>query len=226
MFSEKELDKEIKAVRDARISEEDFIASFYELLESHETKQDYIAKNITTAKAEHALHLGLLNPNQIFHIDDIQQIARVFRLRFLDIKYFKAEIPTEAYQKIQDLEEQHQTKLGGFKILAPAKLLQLESAEDPLLFIPLQNKYYYLIHKWGKDIKPYRKWLMWPMQTYKHMLVCVLLASIVLTLVLLLFIKNWTAQTALLQFMYNFQALIGLTAFYMISFGKNFSKNN
>ena len=44
--------------------------------------------------------LDLLNKQKIFHLDHIKKICIDYRLRFLDIKYFKNDLPEEAIKEI------------------------------------------------------------------------------------------------------------------------------
>ena len=46
-----------------------------------------------------------LKTERIFHLDQIRKVCIDYRLRFLDIKYFKGNIPVEAIQKITLLEK-------------------------------------------------------------------------------------------------------------------------
>ena len=92
--------------------------------------------------------LNKLSKSRIYHIDHIKKVSIDYRLRFLDIKYFKNKLPIEALKQIKKLEKEHKTKLSEFKIMAPSVLFRLEKKDDPLLFVPLGNEYYYLIHKW------------------------------------------------------------------------------
>ena len=78
-------------------------------------------------------------------------------MRFLDLKYFKNDLPQEAFDKIAQLEGEHNTTLAGFKIMAPSKLFRLKDTDDPLLFVPIGNDYFYLIHQWGDDLHPLEK---------------------------------------------------------------------
>ena len=85
-------------------------------------------------------------------MDQIREVCIQYRLRFLDIKYFKNDLPESAHQAIQDIETNHGTVLADFKVMAPSVLFRLERKDDPLLFVPMGNNYYYLVHKWGNDI--------------------------------------------------------------------------
>ena len=98
--------------------------------------------------------------DKVFHIDSIEKLCIKYRLRFLDTHLFKGDYPNELYSIIPELEATHETKLENFKIMAPSKLFRLKTKEDPLLFVPIGNGYYYLIHKWGNDLKTYRNKLL------------------------------------------------------------------
>ena len=107
-------------------------------------------------------NFDLLKLENIYNIKEIKKVCINYRLRFLDVKYFKGDIPVEAIKKIDRLKKDHSTELKGFKIMAPSKLFKLKNTDDPLLFIPIGKDYYYMIHKWGDDLHPLRKILMWP----------------------------------------------------------------
>ena len=78
-----------------------------------------------------------LESHKIFHLSQIRKVCVDYRLRFLDLKYFKGNIPKEGIEKITQLEKEHQTSLEGFKIMAPSVLFRLKKTDDPLLFVPL-----------------------------------------------------------------------------------------
>ena len=46
-----------------------------------------------------------LDANKIYSINTIKRVCIDYRLRFLDIKYFKNKLPNEVYQKINSLEK-------------------------------------------------------------------------------------------------------------------------
>ena len=51
--------------------------------------------------------LDFLETSQIFHIEQIKKICTDYRLRFLNTRYFKGEIPKTAISKIKKLEKEH-----------------------------------------------------------------------------------------------------------------------
>ena len=167
-----------------------------------------------------------LKTKRIFHRDTIKKICIDYRLRFLDLDYFKGDIPVEAIESIQALEQAHNTELQNMKIVAPSKLFKLKNADDPLLFVPIGNQYYYLIHKWGNDLHPLRQLLMWPFKNIITSILSILLLSLVLTsfmpLTLFRAEPNWS--DFILIFMFMFKSIAAIVIYYAFAAGKNFSR--
>jgi hypothetical protein len=143
----------------------------------------------------------------------------------LDARYFKGPFPDEAITKIRTLEKDHHTTLKGFKIVAPSKLMKLENADDPLLFAPMGNDYFYLIHKWGNDLHPFRKAMVWPYKTFENLVFTILIVSIFLAGItpLHFFSTGNPTQEYLLYFLFVFKGVAGIVLFYGFSKGKNFN---
>ena len=169
--------------------------------------------------------LNKLSKNRIYHIDHIKKVSIDYRLRFLDIKYFKNKLPIEALKQIKKLEKEHKTKLSEFKIMAPSVLFRLEKKDDPLLFVPLGNEYYYLIHKWGNDLHPFRKALMWPFKNIWNLLLAVLALSWVFTELtpLSLFTKNQNDASYWMLLFFMFKAIASIVLYFGFALGKNFN---
>lgn len=169
----------------------------------------------------------LLESDRIYHVDQIKKICVDYRLRFLDTQFFKGDLPYEAISKIKELEKQHQIKIDSYKIMAPSKLFRLEHYDDPLLFAPIGNGYYYLIHKWGNDLSPYRKLLAWPFKTFESFALSIFILSMLLTAA----IPNGTfsAQTssanAGIVFLFMFKSVFAAVMYYGYLAGKNFSSS-
>ena len=167
-----------------------------------------------------------LDENRIFHLNSIKKTCIDFRLRFLDHKYFKNSLPKEAFSEISKLESTHDTILSNFKIMAPSRLFRLKNTDDPLLFVPLGNNYFYLIHKWGNDLHPYRKLLMWPLKNLRNMICFLLILSLVLTYItptsIFSKVESWSVFWMIYFFM--FKAIASIVIFYAFALGKNFNK--
>ena len=167
----------------------------------------------------------LLETENIYHLDQIKRICIDYRLRFLDSRYFKGEIPQSAISKIKQLERIHHIKLDGFKIMAPSKLFKLQDKDDPLLFAPIGNDYFYLIHKWGNDLHPLRKLLAWPFKNIVNLALFVLLISYFVTLLVPngLFSKNNSTAEFWIIFFFMFKCIASVVIFYGFALGKNFN---
>lgn len=160
------------------------IESVYQLLDENERERKSIREKIMVENRsnENRLSYDLLDKDKIFHLSHIRNICVDYRLRFLDASFFRAGIPEEAITKIHHLEKQHQTRISGYKIAAPASSFKLMNYDDPLLFIPLGNDFYYLVHKWGDDLDASRRWYVLPVKNLMNFTIACILASFILTL--------------------------------------------
>ncbi|WP_339697552.1 hypothetical protein [uncultured Marixanthomonas sp.] len=227
MLTKTNIELKLEQVRDKRISEENILKEVATIFSENETKRLAIKETLAKGVSEkdNSFNFDKLESNRIYHITDIQKICVDYRLRFLDSRFFKETIPEEAISKIRQLENEHNTALKNFKIIAPAKLLNLENADDPLLFAPMGNDYFYLIHKWGNDLHPLRKALMWPYKTLENLVVTVFFVSLALTAItpIHLFSAGPTTQEYLLLFLFMFKSVGGMVLFYGFAKGKNFN---
>lgn len=199
----------------------------YHILQEDEKKESQIRKNLKTSKkvTSNRFNVDLLETGKIYHIGQIKEICINYRLRFLDTRYFKGDIPVEAISKIKYLEKTHNTKLEGLKIIAPSKLFKLKDKDDPLLFAPIGNGYFYLIHKWGNDLHPLRKLLMWPFKSIINLTLLVLLASYFLSLLIPqnLFSRTNNSAQFLIIYFFVFKSIAAVVIFYAVAHGKNFN---
>ena len=166
-----------------------------------------------------------LDSNKIYDINTIKSVCIDYRLRFLDIKYFKNKLPNEVFVKINSLEKTHNTNIGDFKIMAPSALFRLEKTDDPLLFVPLGNNYYYLVHKWGNDLHPFRKLTMWPFKNIWNLLITILLFSFLVTEItpLTLFTKTPNTSSYWMLLFFMFKAIASVVLYFGFALGKNFN---
>ena len=169
--------------------------------------------------------LDKLAAANIFHIDNIKNTCIDYRLRFLDLKYFKNDLPQEAFDKIARLEAVHGTTLSGFKIMAPSKLFRLKNTDDPLLFVPIGNDYFYLIHQWGDDLSPFRKLFMWPFKNIWNLMVLIMGISWIATSLtpMAIFSKTTSWSTYWMVYFFMFKAIAAIVLFYGFALGKNFN---
>jgi len=219
--------EKILKFRNKRITAEDLMQSVRDVLENDTLREDNIKKRLQMDSeiTTNNFDFDLVESEKIFHISDIKTICVQYRLRFLDSTYFKGKMPYDTLIKIKELENKHHIALEGFKIMAPSKLFKLENADDPLLFAPIGNDYYYLIHSWGKDLHPFRKLLMWPLREVENLLIFLALLSFLFTFMVPegLFSKHTTTSEFIMTLFFIFKGIAGMAIFYGFKMGKNFS---
>jgi hypothetical protein len=121
----------------------------------------------------------------IYNLADIKALCVSYRLRFLSSKLFKGDIPREALVNVRKVEAQLGNEVKAFMIVAPAPMFRLEDVNtDPLLFIPLNDGKYYLVHQWGNDMAWYRKLLVWPLASLRNLVMFIIASSIALSSVI------------------------------------------
>lgn len=238
MLGKTNLEGRLIQLRDRRITsnqsstsiskEQAILDEVQRIFAKNEKERDEIRSRIpsNSGSIDNNLDPDLLLTKNIYRKEDIKKLCIDYRLRFLDVKFFKGDIPEEAVSKIRQLEKEHGIELQNLKIVAPAKLMKLENADDPLLFAPMGNGYYYLIHKWGNDLSPFRKLLMWPYKNFENLLFTIFLVSLFLTAItpMQAFTKGEVGnQEYLMLFLFMFKAVGGIVLYYGFAKGKNFN---
>ncbi|MBW1298684.1 hypothetical protein [Aquimarina litoralis] len=227
MFPKTNIEKKLAKVRSKQFDDSNWKSVVEAIFKEEEQKDERILQTLEngTPIERNDFILDHLESNNIYHIDQIKKICIDYRLRFLASKYFKGKLPQEALSKIKQLEKVHQTELKGFKIIAPSKLFKLENADDPLLFAPMGNDYYYLIHKWGEDLHPLRKFMMWFFKSFENLIVLTFLVSLLLTIMVPqgLFSKENTSSEFIMIFFFMFKSVAAVVLFYGFALGKNFN---
>lgn len=227
MLSRKNLVNELLAQRKRSLTEVHLMESIKELLACNETQREVIKQRLNNGGEQdsNSFIFDYLESDRIFHVDQIKAVCVDYRLRFLNSNRFKGQVPEEAVSKIRSLEKQHNTTLSGFKIAAPSKLFKLDNYDDPLLFAPVGNGYYYLIHKWGNDISGWRKLLVRPFRDFGSFLFFLILVNAILAFM----ISDGALGTAdvsvmrLICFLFIFKGVCGISLYYCFWKGKNFN---
>jgi len=221
------IEEKLQRLKSKTTSEASVLDAVYTILADDTAKDERIFTTIATHNSteSNAFVFDLLETKKIYHIDQIKTICIDYRLRFLDSKYFKGQLPYEAISKIKALEKAHNTELKGFKIIAPSKLFKLENADDPLLFAPIGNGYFYLIHKWGNDLNPFRRLLMWPYKNFGNLIFTTFLVSIFATALFPegVFSNEPNASQAGMIFFFIFKSIAAMVIYYGFAAGKNFN---
>lgn len=167
--------------------------------------------------------------DKIYSISEIKRVCEKYRLRFLDSKYFKGEIPYQAISQIKQIEKKNKIEFSSFKIIAPAGLFKLEDAhQDPLLFASIGNGNYYLIHKWGNDLSWHRKVLSYPLRNLYSFFTSIFVLSAILSFLVPESWLNMPMGSLTLRIWLTVHLFIGFSGFLIFlgsSLQKNFSSN-
>ncbi len=212
--------------RKKEISTQDILAEVNAVLSRNQQERNRIINQLSEENSTIVNHfnINLLETDRIFHINQIQKVCIDFRLRFLDSHLFQNGIPEEAVTQISRLEKKHQTQLRGFKIVAPSKTFNLKNYDDPLLFAPIGNGYYYLIYQWGNDLNALRKWQFKPIKNIESFLIfSVLLSWIVAIITPETNLSKQIPMASLIVFLFAFKSIVGVALYYFFMMGKNFN---
>ena len=109
--------------------------------------------------------------------------------------------------------------------MAPSKLFRLKTKEDPLLFVPIGNSYYYLVHKWGDDLKSYRKILVWPFKNINTLIFTSIILSLLSTAIGSAFFNDFSDTQLLVIFIFNIKTFVFVTFYLLFMMRKNFNES-
>lgn len=228
MLKEVNLQEKLLKERAKSLKKDEVLVWAQQIFKDLEQARSKTLQKLETSNKEvqNNFNFNKVDTDNIFHIDQIKKICIDYRLRFLDTQFFKGDYPEEVISKIHELEKAHNTQLNGFKIIAPSKLFVLKKADDPLLFAPMGNGYYYLVHKWGNDLHPLRKYKVWSFKNVGNLAVLLLTLSFLISFSIKDFVFNQQASGvyALVLFLFIFKFGVGFTLLYGISSGKNFNE--
>jgi hypothetical protein len=149
-------------------------------------------------------------------------------LRFLSTKQFKGEIPAEAIAEAKKAEKATGQSADAFMIAAPSSMFKLEDAnKDPLLFMPLEDGRFYLVHQWGNDMAWYRKMIFWPVSSPLAFATSFLMLSLLITLFIPSSLLSSSGEffnfMRLVAFGWNIIFLLGITSYLWFASHSKFS---
>lgn len=221
------LQEQLLKIRNKHLKKKDVLTWVENVFSELDSRREETLQQLLSSENSktNSFNIDNVDVNAVFHISQIKKVCIDYRLRFLDTIYFKGDYPAEVISKIHQLEKLHNTKIEGFKIVAPSVLFKLKKADDPLLFAPIGNDYYYLIHKWGNDLHPLRKLKYWFVKSLENFAIFLLTISFLLTTVSYsLFSRDFSFINFVVIYLFFLKGAIGFGLFYGISSGKNFSE--
>ena len=184
MFEDINLGDELRENRNSAAiqSAQHFVNEMFEALGNEIYREKTIAKAI---KAENGplekFRWNELTAAEVFSLNEIRNLCLTYRLRFLPGNHFKSEIPTDAALKVKQIERKLGREVHNFYIAAPTKMFRLENCEDdPLLFIQLSDRYFYLVYQWGKDMIWYKPITALPLRNHYTLATTLAIVSIIL----------------------------------------------
>jgi len=173
-----------------------------------------------------------VNSQLIFTSKEIKKTATKYRLKFLDSANYKPDMDLQAIFKIKKLNEEQRKNLKHFKILsAPNSFMNSESKDAVALFAKTNHDNYYLIHQWGAELPLKRKILYWPLRNFETLALSILLFTLFEALILptnLITLDSHAEYWSGYRGGTFFHLLIfnsGFSAYFFITFAKNFSGN-
>lgn len=182
MFQNINIEKELISLKAK--NEKLIINSLINQLNNDIIQEKSIQKNIINSNSKnYYADIRIDDISNVYSYKDIETIAIKHRLRFLPTKYFKNQIPQEAIFKIKEIEKLNSIEIKKFFILAPSSAFELEDCnKDPLLFIPLKNNQFYLVHKWGSDLSWLKKLYAIPFRSLETMSLSIALTALIIAL--------------------------------------------
>ncbi len=104
-----------------------------------------------------------------FTKEDVQRVCVRYRMRMLPSHRYQGPVDPEFGVKLRAFQRQHPLTDADwqqhFFIVAPAETFALDKrqnpAVDPLLLYRVDAHHYRLVHQWGNDLHPLRRWRAW-----------------------------------------------------------------
>ena len=220
--------EELLSERNKEISSDELKSIIKKIWSNHDSKKDQIRISLNKKNdyKNNQLKFDKMESKNIFHKDTIKKICVRYRLRFLDSNLFKGEYPKNITRIITDLETKHDTSLSNFKIMAPSKLFKIKSPDDPILFVPIGNDYFYLVHKWGKEFNKLRKLMVLPFKNIDNLTIFSILVSIFFALVGKLVMPSLTSSEVFILFLFLVKGFIFIFFYMFFLTRRNFSESN
>lgn len=199
-------------------------------LDEEQKRDDILRAVIRASRKPSPARLQLINPDRVYSLGTIKSLCVTHRLRFLEGGLYKGEIPGRALLAIRELEQRAEAPITGYMIMAPSARFRLcDSEVDPLLFVPIGEGRYYLVHRWGTDLSPWRALLYWPVRGPIHLASIVVLFAILCTALMPAewmgdaSVSLFNPQRALLLF-WTLMVFSGFTLFGWFAFFGQFSR--
>jgi hypothetical protein len=232
MFGDLNLTSELIRLRKASRQEEDQIVSeVKKILHEDLFTEKKILENLPLYRRSFlVLDEEDLRQDKIFTLQEIKQVAVLYRLKFLDSSFFKPELPFEVGLKTEELNKRFHKDIGTYKVLSHYENFKNSTARhQAMVFVETNYGNYYLLHSWGKTLKMSRRLQFLPLRSFESLILSVVFITLVLALSLPTGVitldskaEYWSGYRAAAFFhllIFNF----GVTVYFTFTFAKNFS---
>jgi hypothetical protein len=194
-----------------------------------ETEQNIESRIVGKSKNEQ-LHSPLhkLDVTKMFDEASIEKLCTDYRLRFLDSKLFKDQVPAEAIREVKRIEASTGYVFEKFSIIAPEERFNLlDSTKDPILMAVLPNEKYYFIFQWGNDMEWYQRILKYPFRHMGTLATTSLLIGLLVTMIVPSQFGDWQSEFFFRFFMFTMTSCLMMTLAIItgIMYSKDFSEN-
>ena len=210
--------------------QQEVIAEVGAILEEEQKRDDILRAVVLSSAGGKENRIPAADPDRVFHEEAVRSLCVKYRLRFLDGGCYRGELPMQALYELRQLEAQANGPVRGFKIMAPAeRFLWCDGHSDPLLFVPVGPKQYYLIHRWGSDMSPLRSILVWPLRSLTTLSVSMVMLALFTSALMPSAINTtdpslgWWGAYRALYFFWSLMMLSGITVFGWFTFHGRFS---
>lgn len=234
MFEDADIGQELTRLRDKTRSSEDRL-----LFEANKIlRQDLFAdKKILDNLKQYNSSSEVVNEEDVdaasvFTVAEIKKLAILYRLKFLETRVYKPEMPYEAVLKIKYIEDVFRKDLKVFKVLSvPDAFINKACTGSAVLFARTNYDNFYLVHSWGRPLNWVRKIKFWPLRNFENLFISILIITLAITLSLPThFIsldrkaEYWSGYRAA-AFFHLLIFNMGVTAYFTFAFSKNFSSS-
>lgn len=233
MFENSHIENELRALKKKRSAPDDVLSEANRILTRDLFTESKILGNLKQYnKSFEIIDEEEVDKTKIYTLSEIKHICIVHRLKFLESKMYKPEIPYEVILRIKHLNSEFKKELKEFKIVStPQGFASGSSQAGSLLFTKTNYGNFYLIHAWGLPLKWNRRIKFWPLRNFETLALTVITFTLLLTLALpTAFITLDRAATYFSGYRVAafFHLLIfntGVTAYITFAFAKNFSSS-
>jgi len=188
---------ELRKERD-RSDDERVLAGARTVLREAETADRELSQRIAvgSGRTRKPDLISIPDDEMVFPLEAIRKTCIAYRLRFLPSSRYRAPVPYEAFVRIRELERANDTRFEEFYIMAPAPAFHLEQKTDPVLFVPAGGDRFLLVHRWGGELSPWRKFAALPLRSIQSLGVTVVVFAFLVAAALPASWLSWNEELA------------------------------